>query len=471
MTLTQNLLHSFKFLAIELLGVLPPEKNLQKSLVRVVNDCLLSNSQSNLPENIFHRLKQVRAEFAFVLLQRLIETKSTEPEAKALLSRAWNTIHPSGSNLELAITGTEAEYYRSLLKVLFLALQFHLDSPSNPRATSRKDVAESPSSTPSNSPASTESTRVILEIITVLILPGFRRLTTQLHDDSQRSSSAAGDFILLTAILQTALRIPEMDRFHSQIINHIAENQTARYATTLFSWSDQLTIDGDPIYGELSILFLLELSSIPSLAEYLATESILTHLSNANIMDYFRRPNGSGPFDEPQRLYVIWSRGILPLCLNLVNGVGAQIAAEIAAFLNQFPDQLARAANAFDNKIPSATPDPAPSYITLALASEVHSLALINYILDNYRAAGPSAGIVADEVAELRWNKAQVKEDLESWLQGRAALREKIVPTDEKEGVWAREKPIHAGSGAEDRLEEKVVEEMSSALVCLGASK
>ncbi len=151
--------------------------------------------------------------------------------------------------------------------------------------------------------------------------------------------------------------------------------------------------------------------------------------------------------------------------------MGAQIAAEIAAFLNQFPDQLARAANAFDNKIPSATPDPAPSYITLALASEVHSLALINYILDNYRAAGPSAGIVADEVAELRWNKAQVKEDLESWLQGRAALREKIVPTDEKEGVWAREKPIHAGSGAEDRLEEKVVEEMSSALVCLGASK
>lgn len=435
----------------------------------MANDCLLSNSQSNFSENIFHHLKQVRAELAFVLLQRLVEAKSREPEAKDLLSTAWTTIHPSGSNLELALTGAEAEYYRSLLKVLFLALQFHLDTSSNPKVTSRKDIAESPSSTPSKSRVSTGSTRVILEIITVLILPGFRRLTIQLHDDSQRSSSAAGDFILLTAILQTAFRIPEIDRFQSQIITHIAENQTARYATTLFSWSDQLTIDGDPIYGELSILFLLELSSIPSLAEYLATESILTHLSNANIIYHFRRPNGSGPLDEPQRLYAIWSRGILPLCLNLVNGVGAQMAAEIAAFLNQFPHQLARAANAFDNKIPSTTADPAPSYITLALASEVHSLALINYILDNYRAAGPSAGIVADEVAELRWDKAQVKEDLESWLQGRAALREKIVPMDEKEGLWARERPLHTGSGAENRLEEKVVEEMNSALVCLGA--
>ena len=468
---SQSLLHSCKLLAIELASALPPAKDFQKTLVIVVNDCLVSNSQSNLPENIFHHLMQVRAEFAFVLLQRLIDAKSTEPEAKGLLSTAWNTIHPPGSKLELAITGHEAEYYRSLLKVLFLVLQFHLDACLNPRPTSGKGVADSPSSNPSKSRASSESTRIILEIINILVLPGFRHLTTQLHDNPQRSTSAAGDFILLTAILQTALRIPEIGSLHSQIITHLAENQTARYATTLFSWSDQLTIDEDPIYGELSTLFLLELSGIPSLAEYLATESILTHLSSANIMNYFRRPNGSGPFDEPQRVYAIWSRGILPLCLNLVNGVGAQMAAEIAAFLNQFPNQLVRAANAFDNKILSTSPDPAPTYISLSLASEVHSLALLSYILDNYRAAGPSAGIVAEEVAELRWDKVQVKEDLESWLQGRAALRERIVPMDEREGAWARDKPVHAGSGAENRLEEKVVEEMSSALMCLGAGK
>jgi len=451
-----------------LISVLEPEKGLQKSLAKNINDCLVSNSQSNLPENIFYQLMQVRADFAFVLLQRLIEVKSTEPEVKALLSITWNTVRTSGTTLELAMAGNDPDYHRSLLKVLFLALQFHLSTSLSPSSTSEKSPSDSPTSTSSNSQASLETTRIVLEIITILVVPGFRSLTTQLHDNSQRSSSSTADFALITAILQTALRVPGIHRLHSKIVTHLAEDQTARYATTLFSWSDQLTIDGDPIYGELSILFLLELSSIASLAEYLATEGILSHLSNANIMNYFRHPNGSGPFDEPTRLYGIWSRGLLPLCLNLVNAIGAQMAAEIVAFLNQFPNQLARAANSFDSKPPSAPADPTANYVTLAMASEVHSLALISFILDNYRAAGASAGIVASEIAELQWDKAQIKEDLEGWLQGRGALRERLVPMNEREGEWVRQKPVKSTSDAENRLEEKVLEEMNSALVCLG---
>ncbi|KAI9847755.1 MAG: hypothetical protein M1830_007329, partial [Pleopsidium flavum] len=379
-----NLLHSFKFLAIELISVLEPEKGLQKSLAKIVNDCLLSNSQSTLPENIFRQLMQVRADFAFVLLQRLTEVKSLEPEAKALLAITWNTVRTSGTSLELAMTGNDAGYHRSLLKVLFLALQFHLSTFSGPSSTFETSLSDSQTSNSAKSKASPETTRIVLEIITTLVVPSFRSLTTQLHDDSQRSSSSAADFALITAILQTALRVPGIDRFHTKIVSHLAENQTARYAATLFSWSDQLTVDGDPIYGELSILFFLELSSMPSIAEYLATEGILTHLSNANIMNNFRHPKGSGPFDEPTRLYAVWSRGLLPLCLNLVNGIGAQMAAEIAAFLNQFPNQLARAADSLNSKPPSAPTDPTANYITLAMASEVHSLALISFILDNY---------------------------------------------------------------------------------------
>ncbi|KAI9854747.1 MAG: hypothetical protein M1830_006509, partial [Pleopsidium flavum] len=61
-----------------------------------------------------------------------------------------------------------------------------------------------------------------------------------------------------------------------------------------------------------------------------------------------------------------------------------------------------------------------------------------------------------------------VKEDLEGWLQRRGALRERIVPMNEREGQWVRQKRFKAASDAENRLEEKVLEEMNSALVCLG---
>lgn len=412
---------------------------------------------------------QVRADFAFVLLQKLVEVKSTEPEVKALLSISWDTIRASGTDLALAMNGNDADYYRSLLKILFLALQFHVGTSTSTAPTSEKNPSDSQTASSSISRAALETARTVVEIITTLIVPGFRSLTTVLHDDSQRSSSLAADFAILTAILQTSLRIPGIENFHSKIVNHLANDQTARYAITLFSWSDQLTIDGDPIYGELSILFFLELSSIHSLAEYLATEGILTHLSNATITNHFRRPNGSGPFDEPYRLYAIWSRGLLPLCLNLVNAIGAQMAAEIAAFLNQFPNQLARASNCLDSKPPAAATNPTATYITLAMASEIHSLALITFILDNYRAAGASAGVVASDIPELRWERAQVKEDVEGWLQGRQALRERIVPVTETEELWVRQEPARGtASGAENKLEEKVVGELRAALVCLG---
>jgi len=39
---------------------------------------------------------------------------------------------------------------------------------------------------------------------------------------------------------------------------------------------------------------------------------------------------------------------------------------------------------------------------------------------------------------------------------------------NEREGEWVRQKPVKSTSDAENRLEEKVLEEMNSALVCLG---
>jgi nuclear pore complex protein Nup188 len=33
------------------------------------------------------------------------------------------------------------------------------------------------------------------------------------------------------------------------IVYHIEEYNTARHATTLFSWADQLAVAGDPVYA------------------------------------------------------------------------------------------------------------------------------------------------------------------------------------------------------------------------------
>ena len=307
----------------------------------------------------------------------------------------------------------------------------------------------------------------LLEILKEVVAKGLRSLANQLHEDQE--SVSPSDFVLLSAILQTILRIPGMHTINSQVALLFANNNTSRYAISLFTWADQLTIDGDPVYGELSILFLLELSSILPMAETLAVEGVLSRLSTANLMNYYRKPKGMGPFDEPTRLFSLWSRGILPLCLNLLDAVGSPVAAEVATFLNQFPAQLGRASGALNASAKPTPAQPNAGAVTLGAAAEAHSLALVSLVLDRFR-ADPAAATMG-EIPALAWDRAGVKDDVESWLQGRKSLRERIVPLNERELELVKARAVGGlgAAAAENRLEERVVVELMGAMECLNA--
>lgn len=345
------------------------------------------------------------------------------------------------------------EYYRSLLNVLFLALQFHLNGPSRaaPETLSKKAEVSFDLS-------------LVGEIVHVVIAEGFKTLTTYLHDQPQKCTPK--DFATITAILQTCLHVKNADRMYERIVFYIADNDTARYATSLFSWADQLLVDGDPVYGELSVSFLVKLSTIPMLAEHLAVEGVLMRLSTCRLATILQQPKGNGPFDPIPKLYTIWSGGILPLCLNLLYHV-IRTAPEVSAFINQFEGQLNRASDSFAASHTVVGSVSAPRRISLSMASEASSLALISFILDRFREAGSSAGVDAQSIQPLKWDRNQVKEDIEVLLERKQNLRARIAPTTEKELDLARQKPANATSGAENKLEEKIVSELSSALVCL----
>ncbi|KAL2006630.1 hypothetical protein VTN00DRAFT_9298 [Thermoascus crustaceus] len=452
-----SLLHSWKFFAIEHCADFMPDREVQKSMALVVRNCLIANTRNVPQEALFDRLQQARVDFALALLLRLVEIGAKGAEVFGLLGVVWEAMRARGATYENALLNDDTEYYRSLLNVLFLALQFHLAGPSraSPEAVSKK-------------PEISSDLSLVLEIVKVVVAQGFRTLTTYLHDEPQKCSPK--DFAILTAILQTALQVKNADRVYEQIVFHIEDNDTARYATTLFSWSDQLTVEGDPVYGELSLLFLLELSSVPMLAEHLAVEAVLMKLSTCRLTNILRQSKGCGPFDPVPRLYAIWTGGILPLCLNLLYHV-IRAAPEVSAFLNQFEGQLKRASECFAGVHATVASAQPAKKICLSMASEAYSLALISFILERFREAGPSAGIDPQSIQELKWDKAHVKDDIEELLGRRQSLRARIVATSEKELELARQKPVSSASGSENRLEEKIVNELTGALVCLGGSE
>ena len=451
-----KLLQSWKLLALELSHCATKDPRITSCLIDVVHGCMKANADLSLPENLFGQLMVLRADLAFALLKRLVEEKVHSADARLLLGPVWIAIRAAVSDFDDVFSSDLVDYYRSLLRILYLTLHFYIISPSDAadpkesafRSSFRGTIIQSKN----NAEPPLNVSLQLLEILSDTVAKGFRSLATQLHADP--ASASPSDFALLTALLQRIISLPEMTTSQNQIALLFANSNTLRYATSLFSWSDRILLDtsgsgvqDDPLYGELALLFLVTLSSIKQLAETMAVESVLSHIASANLMNYFRRPSGMGPADKPYRLHSLWTKGILPLCLNLLLAVGAPIAAEISAFLNGFQAQLRRSGEAFNAR--------AAHRITYNLAAETHSLALIDRIVEETRAAGAAWGVQPGEVQSLEWDRENVKEDLEGWVgrPGMVGLRERVVGDGTVEG------------------EERVVEEVVGAAGVLGVGK
>jgi nuclear pore complex protein Nup188 len=209
------------------------------------------------------------------------------------------------------------------------------------------------------------------------------------------------------------------------------------------------------------------MSGIPSVAETLAVDGVLSQLASAKIMRLYTRAKGMGPFDNPTRLHLIWSRGILPLCLNLLDAVGAPIAAEVVSFLNTFPAQLARLGSDLSNRSSAVGIRPTDSHLTLSLATETHSLSLLWLVIERYRAAGAASGTLATDISNLEWDKAGAKDDVDDFVLGRSSVGPLVVPANEREAELVRLRPVAAGSKAQNRLEERILVELAAASECL----
>ncbi|MBE7181338.1 MAG: hypothetical protein INR71_09060, partial [Terriglobus roseus] len=430
-----GLIKSWKLLAMQLVVGVKADTPLSSLLIDVVRSCLEENARMATPTlAIFEGLRMQRVELATGVLQRVVVLEfkdARQSEAlQGLFGTAWDTIRTAGFEFESVFSsaGEELAYYRGLLQILFLTLK-----PLTQASATRNLRKEG------QPPA--QATELI-EVLVNIVLKGFKSLTFALHEDAHAASPS--DFVLLTATLQLALRIPGIDLLFSHLALHVANQRTLQHATSLFSWADQFLLppSDDPVYGELAILFLLELSSVPAVAEAMAVDGVLAQLASAKIMRLYTRPRGMGPFDHPARVHSIWARGVLPLCLNLLDAVGAPIAAEVVTFLNSFPNQLARLAAELANRGSAVGTRPSDSHISLSLAGEVHSLSLIAVVIERYRAAGASTGVLVNEIPSLEWERAAVKEDVEDFVLGRSVLSALVVPASEREAEIMRLRPV-----------------------------
>ncbi|OTB08062.1 hypothetical protein M426DRAFT_219006 [Hypoxylon sp. CI-4A] len=441
-----SLYHAWEFLLLELSTCLPSNDTLKKHSLQVSQKCLEANEEVQSHDQVFERLAESRVNLALMLVQRVVDSAPSPGDIAQLLSALWATV----SSVQEPYAPENISLYRTLLKLLYVTLRAQVRSLGNVSDKHIEDAAV---------------IQTVLSIIDIVVGRGFRTLVSLVHDSTP--SISPSDFALINAILQACLCVRGVEQSQTQILNILTAHDAVQAAVSLYSWADRLADQGDPIYGELSLLFLLELSKLSQVAEQLACDGLLNHITSASLATYLRRANVK-PFAESvglQRCYSIWAKGIVPLLLNILGALGGTIAPEVAYVLNQFPHLMRNSVDRFDPPDDSRRRDRNDrDYITLLSVSEIHSLALMTRVLASFRTNHER------DVPAVEWDSASLAESVEFWIDRRKLLRERLVTLGPREAEWRSMPPSdrNKNRGFESRLEEKVIEQLELVRTVLG---
>ncbi|KAI1423604.1 nucleoporin subcomplex protein binding to Pom34-domain-containing protein [Xylaria sp. FL1777] len=449
-----SLYHAWEFLLLELSTCLPDNDTLKKQSIQVAQQCLEANQELQSHDQVFERLAESRVNLALLLVQRVVDSSPSTGDVAQLLNSLWATV----SSYQEPYTPQNISIYRTLLRLLYVTLRALV------RSYGHNDFNASVRDSQGNSISSAIVSQTVLGILDVVVSKGFRTVVTLIHDSDAAVST--NDVVIINAILQGCLCIPGIDQSQTQILNIMAAHNTVQAAVSLYSWADKLAEQGDPIYGELALLFLLELSALPLVAEQLACDGLLDQITSANLATYLRRPNVSPLADSVglQRCYSVWAKGIVPILLNMLSALGATIAPEVAYVLNQFPNLMQSSIDRFeapgDNQRQGRRD---MAFITPLSVSEIHSLALIIQVLGALRTNN------VRDIPAVEWDSAALLENVDWWIDHRKVLRERLVALGPRE---AKRKSIPASCaekkrGSENLLEAKVIEQLEFVRIVL----
>ncbi|KAI0166598.1 nucleoporin subcomplex protein binding to Pom34-domain-containing protein [Xylariaceae sp. FL1272] len=452
-----SLYHAWEFLLLELSTCLPDNDTLRKQSLQVAQQCLEANQEMEMQRHdqvVFVRLAESRVNLSLMLVQRVANSAPSPGDVAQLLAALWGTV----SKYQDSYAPQNISIYRTLLRLLYVTLR------ALNRSYNHVDFGASVRDSLGNSISAATVSQSILGILDTVVAKGFRTVVSLIHDSE--ASVSTNDIVILNAILQACLSIPGMDQSQTQILNILATHDTVQAAVSLFSWADKLAEDGDPIHGELSLLFLLELSALPLVAEQLACDGLLNQITSASLAGHLRRPNVS-PFADsvgPQRCYSIWAKGIMPILLNVLSALGATIAPEVAYVLNQFPNLMQSSVERLE--IPVDTQRRSRhdrAFVTPLSVSEIHSLALITRVLAALRTNN------ARDIPAVEWDSATLLENVDWWLDHRKVLRDRLVTLGPREAEWKTmpASDIEKKNGSQSKLEAKVVDQLEAVRIAL----
>ena len=387
---------------------------------------LAAGSQNQEGEAVFQALRKTQQRIALTNLQRLDQIPLSSAQAPRLLTVAWSALR-GPLLLEANCTEGDLEAHRFAMQSLIFAIRIQLRYQRSSASGSKMQEKRMRVN-------DEDSVGLIgCHIIEEVALKAIKRTVTSLHEEHPRALREEVGLIIV--LLQTALKLEGMEQYYGSLSQTTVAQDVLRTIANLFSWSRNIDKDGSPIFGQYCSRLLLEMSSIPQLAEQIAVQGILGLLANASLMNAVRQ--GISALRSPL-VFSIWVDDIIPILLNVISAVGKPVAQEVISFLNQFQPQLEGSLGLWRD----------PEHITRGQVKESHLIIMLGKIFDSFGLNGALA---------LQLDTQQMTSGLLFLLEGRkTGLKGRVIPTKPEELAMAQTE----GSGGMNRLESQVYNEL-----------
>ncbi len=359
-------------------------------LATIAKLCLRFNTENGIPVPLFKDVFDERLQLSFFLYYNI--SRSLLPvDSKAGLVEATALLVSTDLNYLESLRKGDTRVCRFLLRIIIILLD-----------SLQKD---------SKVAFQGGSGGCLSDLVETVVAKGIKTLVTtienkshinssstiQINGNAQISSDDNGvgitsffteDLTQIISVLTKVLTLNPSRGFLSSMATMISETHTAISIMTLFSCSHQLAINGDPVFGELSLLLILELASVDIIAEHLIVNGLFSMLVESPIATMIQqggiKPTSSNP---AARLHSIWCR-MLTLVASLLSKIGSRLIPEIAMFLKFYSNQIEYALKGWnrDNLILSIS--------TVVETSQIVILIELLSVLDNQTGGGEYTGQV-----------------------------------------------------------------------------
>lgn len=232
---------------------------------------------------------------------------------------------------------------------------------------------------------------------------------------------------LILSITKVFMKMKASESLKYEFSSAIESNSTIRSLLNLYSFSHSITVDGEHIFAQLSLMFIQDLMSMDALARSFVDNGLLLVL----IESLISKPiiEGGITIMTAPHYHRIWTNGILPILLVTLQKLGPLALPAVCYNLKFFSKQIETCTESWSR-------DASSIRVTTALVSETSQILLLYKMLTALleSAVASLPGLDTEE------NREEFVECLNNLLKHPKFLSSRVAPSSQEElRIWEQE--------------------------------